>query len=73
MRLFVSFGLALLGVFASTGFAHAATDRTEVMVGTFLVVLGLMSFLFLVFLIKWILGVGSMPPPDADAGDHAHH
>ena len=73
-RLFVSLGLAFLGFFATTGFAHAALDRTEVIVGTFLVALGLMAFLFLIYLVKWMFGLDTMPPPEPDAGDHgAHH
>ena len=72
-RVTLAFALAFLGLFASTGVSHAASDKTEVMVGTFLVVLGLMAFLFIVFLVKWMLGLDRMPPAEPDAGDQAHH
>lgn len=72
-RVTLALGFAFLGVFATTGVSHAASDKTEVMVGTGLVVLGLMAFLFIVFLVRWMLGLNRALSPEADASDHAHH
>ncbi len=74
-RFSVSLGLALLGFFASTGISYASAenpDRTEIVVGMFLVALGLMAVLLLAYLIKHALGLDKMPPaePEADAGHH---
>ena len=54
-RLLVSSGLAILAVAATTGTTEAASDRTEVMVGTGLVVLGVMAILFAVYLVRHTL------------------
>ena len=74
-RVTLALGFAFLGLFATTGVSHAASERTEIMVGTFLVVLGVMAFLLVVFLVKWMMGVDrGLQPPEPDAGDHgAHH
>ncbi len=60
--------------FASTAFlafageAFAATDKVKVGVGTFLVALGLMVFLFIVFLVKYYFGLAGVVPPPMDDG-----
>ena len=73
-RYTVSLGLALLAMVATTGISYAADDRMKVEVGTFLVAAGLMAFLLLVYLAKWLLGAtNTLPPPEPDAGHDAHH
>jgi len=63
-----------LALLSSSGFAHAAppsADLAEVAIGTFLVALGVMAFLGLVYLAKSWLGLIKLPPPeDPDAGGH---
>jgi hypothetical protein len=61
--------------FASTAFltfaseALAASDRTQVGVGMFLLAAGVMSILFVVFLVKYYFGyAGRVPPPVPDDG-----
>jgi hypothetical protein len=72
-RVVLATALAVLSVFAGTEAAFAASDQDRVMVGTAIVVLGLMAFLLLVFSIKWYFGGVKLPPPEPDAADNAHH
>jgi hypothetical protein len=72
-RVTVALGLVFLGVFATTGVSYAASDKTEVMVTTGLVVIALMLFLLIAYVVKLMFGGGGMPPPEPDANDHAHH
>jgi hypothetical protein len=74
-RLAFALGFALAGVIATTGSAAAEFDpsRDELMVGTFLVSLGLMALLALVYAVKWYFGLDRQPPidlPDPHAGHH---
>jgi hypothetical protein len=70
-RLINSLGFALLGFLAVTGTAHAQSpDRDEIVVGTFLLALGLMFVLLLVYLAKRLFGLEQTLPPEADAGEH---
>jgi len=70
-RLLVSSTLALLGLYAATAPAFAASDRDNVMLGTGAVALGLMAFLTLAYAIKWYFGWDAQPPaPEPD--DHGH-
>ena len=68
----LTFGLAAL--LASTRATYAAnfSERDEVMIGTGAVVLGVMLFLFVIYLIRHTFGLDKMPPPEPDAGN-AHH
>jgi hypothetical protein len=64
--------------FASTAFltfageAFAATDKVKVGVGTFLVAGGFMTFLFIVFLIKYYFGLAGVIPPPAENDGHSY-
>ncbi len=64
---------ATLALSAFTGSAVAAEnpDRDAVIIGTVLVAIGAMLLLFLVFAVKWLLGLVKTPPPEADV--HEHH
>jgi hypothetical protein len=71
-RLLFANGFALSALFAFVGVANAASERTKVGVGTFLLALGVMGFLFIVFLVKYYFGLaGVIPPPVED--DHSSH
>ena len=74
LRAAVSATLALLTLIAFGGVAYAADnpDLEEVAIGTFLVALGLMTFLLIVYLIKHAAGLDKPPPPEAEGGD-GHH
>jgi hypothetical protein len=71
-RLVRALPLAVLGVIASTQGAMAAFDPTsdELSIGAFLVALGLMIFLALVYGVVDILGVNK--PEEVEIPDHAH-
>ncbi len=73
LRIAVSAALALLTLIAFAGVSYAAenSDLEEVAIGTFLVALGLMAFLLIVYLIKHAAGLDK-PPPEAESGD-SHH
>jgi hypothetical protein len=71
-RLTVSLSVALLGILASTGAAHAATETEEVVIGTFLVAVALIVVLLIAYGLKRAFGLEKLPPPETDAGDHAH-
>ena len=68
-------GLALAGFLATTGVAGAARspELTKIAIGTFLVFLGVMIFLSIIYAIKVATGIEKpLPPeqPDAAAGHH---
>ena len=71
-RFTASLGLVLLGLYASTGSALAAdySDRTKVMVGTGLVVLGFLAVLFIAYVLKRALGLVRMPVDEPQASTH---
>lgn len=71
-RLTVALTLALLGLAATTGLSEAASDRTEVMVGTGITVLVLMALITVAYGVKHFLGLDRMPapPPNDHAGGH---
>ena len=71
-RLSLSLAAALLACYASTGAAFAAdySDRTEVMVGTGLVVLGFLTILGLAYLLKRLLGLVRLPVDEPQATTH---
>ena len=74
-RVTVAMGMALLAFAGSTGSAFAEFDasRDELLIGTFLVCLGLMALLFVAYAIKHALGLDKLPPAEPDSGDHGHH
>jgi hypothetical protein len=74
-RLLVSLTLAVLGAVATTGSALAwDPSRDELAVGTFLVVLGLMFLLLVLYGLKVLFGVNRQPEnldiPDPHSGHH---
>lgn len=73
-RLSIAAVLALLGLFATTGITAAAKspDLTAVAGGTFLVALGAMAFLFIIYLIKVASGLEKRLPPE-EPGAPEHH
>ncbi|MPZ47767.1 MAG: hypothetical protein GEU75_00345 [Dehalococcoidia bacterium] len=72
-RVTVSLSLALLAVIATTGVASAATDQEKVAVGTFLLAVGIMAFLALIYFLKRALGLEKALPAEPDTGPNAHH
>jgi hypothetical protein len=75
-RALTALTLALMGVAAMTAPAFAAADSPDqdsIMLGTFLLVLGVMSFLFVVWMVKHYFGADRMPPAPADDGHGGHH
>jgi len=84
-RIAFALGYALTFFVAGTGVASAASDRTEVGVGVFIVVIASMAFLTIVYAIKWYFGAteppplppGGLPymslPPGGDAHGHDTH
>jgi hypothetical protein len=73
-RLLFATWFSILGLLATTGISEAAKgpDASDVALGTFAVVLGVMAFLGLVFLLKMALG-GVRPPPPEEPSAGAHH
>ena len=74
-RLLVSLGLALLALYGSTGSAFAwDPSREEKVIGTFLVALGMMFLLFLLYAVKAMFGLHRQPEnldiPDPHSGHH---
>jgi hypothetical protein len=72
-RAALSIGLALAGFLATTGVAGAARspDLTEIVIGTFLMALGLMLFLSLIYAVKVATGIEKpLPPEEPDAAGH---
>ena len=65
----IGFALAYALTFfvAATGIANAASDRTEVGVGVFIVVVIAMAVLTVLYAIKWYFG-GAEPPPIPPGG-----
>ena len=74
-RLGVSLTLAVATLVGTTGVSHAALspDATEVGIGTFVVALGFIAFLFLAYLLKRALGLVKTPPPPENTGVGGHH
>jgi hypothetical protein len=78
----IGFALAYALTFfvAGTGVANAASDRTEVGVGVFIVVVISMAVLTVVYAIKWYFGAteppvippGGLPYHSLPAGGDAH-
>ena len=71
-RFFLALPFAVLGAIASTGSAFAAFDPTphELSIGTFLVALGCMVFLTLIYSIVWYFDLNH--PAEVEIPDHAH-
>ncbi len=69
----IGFALAYALTFfvAATGVANAASDRTEVGVGAFIVVLIAMGLITVVYGIKWYFG--ATEPPAIPPGGLPHH
>ena len=61
-RISLSFAAALAMFVAARGVANAASDRTEVGVGTFIVVVIAMTVLTIAYGIKWYFGAAEPPP-----------
>jgi hypothetical protein len=73
LKLFIrALPLAILGVVGTTQSALAAFDPTpdELSIGTFLLALGLMIFLAVVYAVVDILGLNR--PGEVEIPDHAH-
>jgi len=71
-RFLFATAFALSTLFAFVLPANAASDRTSVGVGTFILALGVMSILFVVFLVKWYFGLANVTPPPVE-DDHSAH
>jgi hypothetical protein len=79
-RIGFTLAYALTFFVGGTGVANAASDRTEVGVGVFIVVLITMAVLTLLYAIKWYFGAtepplippGGLPYHSLPAGDDAH-
>lgn len=73
-RLTFSLGFALSGLLATTAVAWADFNpsRDEKVIGTFVVALGVMLVLALIYAVKWYFGL-DRPPEDLEVPDHGHH
>jgi hypothetical protein len=61
-RIALTLGYALTLFAGSTGIANAATDKSEVMTGVFILVVASMILLTLIYSLKWYLGLTEPPP-----------
>ncbi|HWO72293.1 MAG TPA: hypothetical protein VNN21_01910 [Dehalococcoidia bacterium] len=73
-RLAFSLGFALSAFLASAAVASAEFNpsRDEKVIGTFVVALGVMLFLGLIYAVKWYFGL-EHAPEEVDMPEHGHH